>query len=130
LKIIYNLIPYSKIKKIVIKSIMTKCEEKNNWRGCSEILQELTQNLRRRKKKKKRNDRRCQTSSDYDTHDSPLCRGFRDFPNTALQRWSLVAGQLHMCYLNYVGATWGLSACWSVPVSFFKIILNILLLQC
>jgi hypothetical protein len=48
-KNIYNFITY--FKKIVIKSMVTKCEGKNNCKSYFEISQEMAQNSRRRKKK-------------------------------------------------------------------------------
>lgn len=56
---------YSKIKKkIVIKRIKTKCEEKKNWRGCYEILRWGTIF---REKKEKKNSIQHQTRDASDT---------------------------------------------------------------
>jgi hypothetical protein len=80
LRIIHNFITYSKIKKIVIKSIRTKCEEKTiegailkfyrSWRKIQ------------REQRRKRNGHRCQTNNYYDTHVAPPCRGFWFLSNT------------------------------------------------
>jgi hypothetical protein len=126
LKIIYNLIPYSKIKKNSNQKHQNQMRRKKQLKGLYWNFAGANAKFEEEKKEKKRNDCRCQTSSDYDTHESPLCRWFRDLPNTVLKDevWWL-DNSTHATWTR-----WGQSTCWKVPVSFFKIILNKLLLQC